>query len=320
MSKSKYLRVKLIFNPTAGKPKESSGQLLEILTAMQHNNIAAEVHVLDGSQGIKSVIKRAKEDGTKLIVSSGGDGTVDAVAAELAGSDLTLGILPTGTANNLALNLRIPRDLGEAVSLLRNGKETRVDLGQAQGAKEKRYFLELVTIGLLSDIFPSADQIRRGDLSRTREFVSMVAESTPSLITIQADGKKAASLSAYSVVVANMPYIGSHFRIDRKVNFKDKHLDIFVFTALTKAGLVNYAVSYLNGDIDDETVKHFRVKKATIGAHPAMAISLDGQPLEGAKVTIKAAPGALRVMAGTHKGHGPRRADVPELIKSSDAN
>ncbi|HEX9597692.1 MAG TPA: diacylglycerol kinase family protein, partial [Anaerolineales bacterium] len=311
----KPLRAKLIFNPTAGKADNSPQQLMDILTHMRDHNIWPEVNILEPGKSFKPLIKRAFEDGTRLIVASGGDGTIDSVAAELAGTKLTLGILPTGTANNLAINLRIPRNLDEAVALLREGRQVKIDLGLATSGKTKRYFLELVTLGLLSDIFPPADDFRRGEILKAGEVISTFAASSPSLITLDMDHKKPASLSAYSVVVANMPYIGRNFRMDRKVSFKDSKLDVFVFTELSKVGLLNYAIGYLSGEISDETVKHFRVRSISIRTRPQMAVNADGRPLPAKSIKIKVKPAALRVMAGTDEGHGPRKAEVAELTK-----
>lgn len=314
-SGQKPIRAKLIFNPTAGKPGESPRQLMDILSAMQKHSIHAEPCILEDSDGIRTVVQRALGDGTRLIVASGGDGTVDSVATELAGTHLTLGIIPTGTANNLALNLRVPRNIPEAVSLLRTGTRVKIDLGSARSAGRSRYFLEFVSLGLLTDIFPPADDFRRGDLLKAGEVLSTFAASAPSLVTLKMDRRKKISHSAYSVVVTNMPYIGRNFRLDRSVSFRDRRLDVFVFTELSKIGLVNYAIRYLNGEIQDETVKHFRVKRVEIATQPQMAINADGRPLTPGKVTVKVQPEALRVIAGTTEGFGPRRREVPDLVK-----
>lgn len=314
-SKKKAIRAKLIFNPTAGKENNSPQQLLDILTAMQKNSIIPEVHILDGGKGITSVIERALKDGTNLIVASGGDGTADSVAAQLADTKLTLGFLPTGTANNLALNFRIPRDLEQAVALLRNGKRVPVDMGKAETKEDARYFMELLTIGLLADIFPSVDDVRHGDLSKAGEFISTFAASTPSEITLELDGQKPTTFTAYSVVVTNMPYIGNHFRLSRSVSFRDKKLDVFVFTELSKIRIVNDAIRYMTGEIKDSSVKHYRIEKARISSNPPMAINLDGHKLEGTDVKIKAKSKVLYVMAGTKKEYGPQKHEVPELLK-----
>jgi diacylglycerol kinase (ATP) len=308
------LRAKLIFNSSSGKTDESANQLLEVVTELQKHNIVPEVYHFDDIEIIRTAVKRAKKDGTELILASGGDGTVDAVAGEIAGTELTLGIIPTGTANNLALNLKIPRSIPEAVSVLRNGTRVQADLGTVQTGGKKRYFLELVTFGILADIFPSTDQLRRGDFSRAGEFVTTFASSNPSLVTLELDKKETVSIAAYSVVVANMPYIGKNFRLDRKVSFRDSKLDVFVFTELTKLSIVTYAMRYLAGEENNDTVKHYSVREMKLSAQPDMGAAADGQIMPAGNAVIKVKPKALNVMAATLKSTGPRKREVADLI------
>jgi diacylglycerol kinase (ATP) len=316
--KKNPMQVTLIFNPTAGKTDKSPKQLVQILVEMQKHNLQPEVHVWDSAEGMKAAVKRALKDGTRLVVASGGDGTIDSVAAELAGTHLTLGILPTGTANNLAINLRIPRNLDEAVAVLREGRRIKIDMGRVRAGGVKQNFLEMATLGLVSDIFPPADDFRRGELLKAGEVISTFADASPSLVTLEMDNKKPVGLSAFSVVVANMPYIARHFRINRTVSFRDGKLNVFVFTELSKVGLLNYAIRYLSGEINDETVKHFRVQRVKITTHPPMGANADGQPLRSGPLYIKVQPAALRVMANTVKGTGPSRSQVPKLIKEEN--
>lgn len=310
----KPLFAKLIFNPRSGQKGESPDQLMQIVREMQRQNIIPEVSVLEDGSEIAAVIKRAQKDGTKLIVASGGDGTIDSVAAALAGTQLTLGILPTGTSNNLALNLRIPRDLAGAVGTLRNGREVKIDLGSATSRRKRQYFLEFVSLGLTTDVFPATERFRKGEVTQASELLTIVADSAPSLVTLEMDDQEPQSLAALCVIVTNMPYIGRNFRIHRKVSFRDNRLDVFVFTELNKLGLLNYAVGYLNGEINDQTVKHFAVKEVKITTRPQMAINVDGQRLPDGKVSIQVQSEGLRVMANTVKGTGPRRKDLPKLL------
>src|SRR6185369_4992814 len=107
------LRAKLIFNPGSGKPEESPQQLATILSAMQDQQILSEVYIVHPESQLESVVRNALKSGIKLIVAAGGDGTIDSVAGAIVGSDAVLGIIPTGTRNNVAFNLGIPMDIVE---------------------------------------------------------------------------------------------------------------------------------------------------------------------------------------------------------------
>jgi diacylglycerol kinase (ATP) len=99
------LRAKLIFNSISGRSDESPQQLADILTEMQNQNILPEVYMVHPDSQVESVVRSAIRGGINLIVVAGGDGTIDSVMGTVIGSSATLGIIPTGTQNNLAFNL-----------------------------------------------------------------------------------------------------------------------------------------------------------------------------------------------------------------------
>ena len=76
---------------------------------------------------------RALERGAVLVIAGGGDGTISAVASVLAGTGKVLGVLPLGTRNHFARDLGISGDLAEAVRVLSEGMERRVDVGEVNG-------------------------------------------------------------------------------------------------------------------------------------------------------------------------------------------
>ena len=136
------LRAKLIFNATAGRPGESPQQLVDILNEMQSRDILPEVYMVHPNSQVDAVVSSAIRSGIRLIVVAGGDGTIDSAAGAMIGSSATLGIIPTGTRNNVAYNLGIPGTVAEAVSLLREGRRLKIDVGYLESGGTGRWFLE----------------------------------------------------------------------------------------------------------------------------------------------------------------------------------
>jgi YegS/Rv2252/BmrU family lipid kinase len=294
----KPLAVKFVFNPGAGKPEDSPRQLVEILTEMQNQNIVPEVYLLNESQSTEDLIDRARKDGTRLIVVSGGDGTIDQVARSMLGHHLTLGIIPTGTRNNLALNLGIPSEIPAAVKLLRDGRAQKIDVGMAEADGVKHPFLEVVTLGLLSDLYFVTDDIQHGDLSKVGEFISTLVTSTPFVARIEFDRRRKVEATAYMVVIANMQYLGANVQIDPNVSHRDGELDIFVFTELSKINLISYALRSMAGDVQDPSVQHYRAKEIFIDPSSPVTYIADGFQLTDGKLSVKIKPRALSVIVG----------------------
>lgn len=76
--------------------------------------------------------QQALAEGAGLLLACGGDGTVRAVATALAGTSVPVAVVPTGTGNLLARNLRIPRDLAGALDIVLTGTDMRLDLGRTE--------------------------------------------------------------------------------------------------------------------------------------------------------------------------------------------
>jgi diacylglycerol kinase family enzyme len=292
------LRAKLIFNEISGRPDESPTQLADILNEMQNWNILSEVYMVHPDSQVTSVVQSAIKGGTNLIVVAGGDGTIDSVVGAMIGSSATLGIIPTGTRNNLALNLGVPCTIAGAVALLRKGRRLKVDVGKMQHGRSSRWFLEGATLGLLSDIYPFADSIQHGDLTQIGNLLSTVVSSTPSHLRIILEGCKKISINAYMVLIANMPYIGPRFQISPDVSWNDNRLDVFVFSDMSKLDLISYAMQSTSGAIEDTRVKHYRVKRLRIHSDPPMPVLADGMLLDPGPVTALVHPRALAVMGG----------------------
>ena len=93
------------------------------------------------------------------VIAAGGDGTVSAVAAGLAGTATPLAVLPLGTLNHFAKDLAMPLELGEAVRAIRDGANEPVDIGEVNG----RVFVNNSSIGLYPEaVIVRDDQRKRG--------------------------------------------------------------------------------------------------------------------------------------------------------------
>jgi diacylglycerol kinase (ATP) len=292
------LRAKLIFNAISGRSEESPHQLAEILNEMQNQYILPEVYMVRPDSQVEAVVHSAIKGGIKLVVVAGGDGTIDSVVGAMIGRSATLGIIPIGTRNNLAYNLGIPSTIPGAVALLREGRRLKIDVGKMRHGRSSRWFLEDATLGLLSDIYPFADSVQHGDLTQIGNLLSTVVSSTPSRLRMILEERKRVDMSAYMVLIANMPYIGPRFRISSDVSWNDNRLDVFVFSDMSKLDLISYAMQSTGGAIEDTRVKHYRVKRLKIRSDPPMPVLADGMLLNAGIVTASVHPRALAIMGG----------------------
>jgi len=292
------LRAKLIFNAGSGRPEESPQQLASILSEMQDKQILPEVFTVRPDSQLETVVHDAIKSGIKLIVVAGGDGTIDSIVGAMIGSDATLGIIPTGTRNNVAFNLGITGDIANSVALLRQGRRLKIDVGQVHYGHSRHWFLEVAALGLLTDIYPLADDIQHGKLTMIGELLSTFVSATPSRLRMIYDGHRQLDTTAHMMVISNMPYLGPHFQISPNVSFKDGRLDLFTFSDMSKLNMISYAMLSQIGHFEDIGIKHYRVKHVKIRSNPRMPVLADGQLLGEGALSVHVHAHALTVMAG----------------------
>ena len=125
-----------ILNPTCilnGKSVHLQVALMHIARISGEIGVEAQVVVTKRGDDISSLAAHALAERRRPVVAGGGDGTVNAVAGKLAGTDTALGVLPMGTLNHFAKDIGIPLNLEAAVYNLFTGKIRKVDVGEVNG-------------------------------------------------------------------------------------------------------------------------------------------------------------------------------------------
>jgi diacylglycerol kinase (ATP) len=299
LTNKRHLRAKLIFNPIAGAARSTPVEIVDVIHEMQAWNMVPETYLVEPGVDLPAVVKDALAKGIRMFVVCGGDGTITSVARTLAGTRATLGVIPIGSQNNTALSLGIPDDIPAAIAILRSGRRIKVDMGMVTCGGITTPFLEEVSIGLVSTLFPSADDIQHGNLARIGDFLKTLAASPPAEIHLTLDdGQKMHDLG-HVVLVSNMPYIGAHYMVGSATGFKDGLLDVLFFADLSKLELLNYVFQGVGVEnLEDARIQHFHVRGLDIRTRPAMEILADGVLIGKGKVHMEVRRRVLGVMVG----------------------
>ena len=142
----------VLVNPTAARATPRAlGQVERIL----RKNCDAKVHIPRTADELAGLAKEAARAGS-LVVIAGGDGTINLVVNAVAGHDVPLGILPLGTANDLAAHLKIPLDPAAAAARIATGPVRQIDLVEVNG----RRFCTVGGLGLVSQSAESVNRLR----------------------------------------------------------------------------------------------------------------------------------------------------------------
>jgi diacylglycerol kinase family enzyme len=292
-------RVKLIFNPSAGAARGSRIEILDVIHELQAWQLVPETYLVEPGCDLSEVVRAALARGIRLFVVCGGDGTLLAVAGALTGTRATLGIIPIGTQNNVALSLGIPSDIPAAIAILRTGRRIKVDMGVASTGQIVRPFLLACVVGLASAIFPSADDIQHGNVTRIGDFLAALIASPPAEMHLVLDNKHQIHTQGHVALISNMPYVGLHFQVGTAKAFNDGLLDVLLFTDLSKMELLGYAAQKVVGrGSEDSRIQHFQVRTVDMDTQPVMPAMADGLVMGEESLRISVQRHALAVMVG----------------------
>lgn len=246
------------------------------------------------TEGPGDATRIARETEADTVLAIGGDGTVAEVAAGLLDSNKTLGIIPCGSGNGLALHLGISRHPGKAVETLKNGRIERIDCGMLGD----RPFFCTAGIGFDAEVawrFAHADS--RGLKTYITEALHCWSHYRPCQYTLDMDGRTE-TLTAVIITIGNANQWGNNARITPLASVQDGLLDITVVAPFHTAEIPLLAAQLMDGHAyNNRRARHFRCKSVSIIREEEGPAHFDGEPCRlGKEIRIQIRPSALRVI------------------------
>ena len=294
--------VLLIVNPVSGGKPGSTAPLSDeadalepdaLARALESRGLDVRLHVLSESDDPAEFARSAADD----VVVAGGDGTVGLVAEELAGSDRTLGIVPTGSWNNIARGLGIPLELEPALDIIGRGEVARVDSGLAshEGA-EARAFFEAAGVGLDAAGFGAVELGGRAGWRFAIRAAWRALRRGRTRMVIEVDGREIRR-RAPAVTVCIGPYHGLGFALVPDADPADGILDIAIFTGMSELEVVRHFLRVARGrPWREPRIEVVRGKRVTVrGEHHVLPAHADGRVIGVTPVSFEVQPGSLQV-------------------------
>lgn len=196
-------------------------------------------------ENITAVTRRAIGDEDAAVIAAGGDGTISAVASRLAGSGKVLGILPVGTLNHFAKDLRIPIDVENAARVIAGAHVVSVDLGEVNGAT----FINNSSLGIYPRIV-STRQAQQERLARGKwpAFIWATVHALrrfPFLqLRITLENEQLSRRTAF-LFVGNNEYEISGFRLGARASLDRGRLGLYLTHRTGRLGLFRLALRAL---------------------------------------------------------------------------
>jgi diacylglycerol kinase family enzyme len=291
--------VPVIVNAAAGKGYKTE-HFEDICKAFAEAGLEAMIVAARDGGEIASLAKRAVDQGHAIVVGAGGDGTMNAVASALAGSASAMGVLPLGTLNHFAKDLKVPLGLEEAARVIAANHQVDVDVGEVNG----RIFINNSSLGLYPTLVIVRENQRRR-LGRGKWHALFWATLTvlrrhPMLDVRLTLDEVAEDRRTPLVFIGNNEYKVEGFDVGSRERLDAGRLSIYLTRRRGRRGLLGLAVRALFGVLhqvrDFEALTAQAVTIAT--RHRVLPVATDGEvsamttPLE-----YRIRPRGLRVVA-----------------------
>ena len=235
-----------------------------------------EMRVVTPTMPPDKLASRAVADGCSRLIAAGGDGTVSAVASAVTGSQATLAILPCGTLNHLAKDLKIPLEIDEAIQLALNGNVTTIDVGEVNG----RVFVNNSSIGLYPLMVAERDRDRRRGVNRwwamAKAVASLMKKYPVMHVKLEADVEEKAIASPL-VFVGNNRYEMSGMEMGTRERLDGGRLFVYAPAESGRLQFLKIMAGSLIGAPSPELVEFATEQVKLVTRKSRLRVAIDGE-------------------------------------------
>ena len=259
--------------------------------------------VVERKRDLRGKTAKAVKSGVDLVVVVGGDGAIAQVATKLVGTDVPLGVIPSGTGNLFAGNYGIPIDAKEALATILEGAPKPIDVGMAEVGGKRRAFAIACGIGFdahVMDATSRTEKVRFGKLAYLVHALGQTAALKNVQHTVTLDGTKT-TIGAAQVFIANAGRMLPMLEPKPPVVPDDGLLDVIVVTAGGPVQALAAAWEATRqdalGETDSGRVFRARARSIEVRTRKPRLVELDGSVVGETPVRASVVPGGLCVLA-----------------------
>lgn len=273
-------RIKMIINPSSGRQlvERKIDYLSKLL--LDDGYIVGKYFTEKKYDAKNETIKTCKED-WDIIIACGGDGTVNEVATGIALSEnkLPVAILSSGTVNDFANHMNIPKNIDDFFDMIKREEIVNVDLGKVN----EEYFVNVAAGGLFANVGYLVNSEMKAILGRMAYYFEGVRELTSeNLEPIKLSFKSEEYTDVTETLIfliSNSSSIGGFKKLAPHADVLDGFLDVLIIKKSNVADLANIFFNILKGEhINHPNVKYFKTKEITIQAeNQEVTIDIDGE-------------------------------------------
>ncbi len=293
-----YQNIDIICNPSSGKQKFQEN-IRHIQRMLQDDGKKVQIFYTEKKYDAKHFTIASCQSSTDLIVSVGGDGTLNEVVNGLLACErkVPLAIYPTGTANDFATYFGISTKVPDFYNMIKYGKEEVVDVGKAN----EHYFINVAAGGAITEVAHRASSESKTILGKmayilegAKDFPNQIFKPVTVKLTMNGETQEKEILF---LLVSNTRYVGGFKQLMNRARTDDGKLDLLVVEKIPVKDFFNIFIKAINGShLDHPKVFYKHIEKIEVVGKPAMEIDIDGEYLGETPVTIEVIPQAVKIL------------------------
>ncbi len=292
-------KVLIAYNPLSGNrnvPKQLDyivGQFIE------HDVITVPFRInMDNGPKLERLLL---EESFDYVVVSGGDGSVNSIAAILlkAGVDIPMGIIPAGTCNDFARSLNIPNNMKKCLDIIFSNNISRIDIGLINGEK---YCLNTCAGGNFVDVSYSTNSELKKNFGPLAYYLTALGELT-TLKTVKlklSTDDEVVEGDFLLFLILNGKHAAGFSNLIGEADLSDGYMDILLVKNCLHVEMASLFFKVLNNDfVNDRNVKWLRTKRCLIEGDQSFHLSVDGEEWKGLPIDIEFMYQKLRVFTAS---------------------
>ena len=289
----------LLVNPASGRGR---GRKLaeQVACYLSEYGLQYEIQFTETREHAVNLASSAKA--WERVIVAGGDGTINSVLGWLAGTDIPLGIIPVGTSNGLARELRLPMNLAQACRIAAGAGRRRIDLGSANG----RLFILMAGIGFDATVVRELGTGLKNLLGPLAYVLTglRVIIGYPSVdLRVCADDREL-KLRAWVAVAANTPTYTYTLKIAPNAIMDDGLLDLIIFTDRYPWDRATQLIgAFMGKHLEHPQIFKLRARRFEIMTEHPVCVQVDGDQAAYTPVMLEVLPGACTLIVPEEKQH-----------------
>lgn len=270
-------RARIIYNPTAGR-EIFKRHIADVLKKLEQAGYEASCHATTGAGDATAAARIAVERKYDIVICSGGDGTINEVVNGIAEQEYRpkLGIIPTGTTNDFARALHIPRDIDAAVDVITAGDTIPMDIGRMND----HYFINIAGGGKLTELtyeVPTKMKTVLGQLAYYLKGIEMLPSIRSTDVSIEYDGKLfEGEMMLFLVALTNS--VGGFEKLAPDASINDGLFSLLILKKTNLAEFIRVASLALRGEhVDDPNVIYSKANHIKVKSKEKVQLNIDGE-------------------------------------------